>query len=197
MKNQSADKMKQAISAGLSEHMRNNAITAATAVRYHCDGITAGQMSRILNNRHAGLSIEMILKVAADLCVACSMKVSDETGRVCHPFLEEKALLSIKAENPVYQMKKNLAVSIKSRLKDRGLSQTKAVSDNIVSCTRNDLNRIVNLKFDGHSLAKIVEIARELGLSTEMVVNVPGPKTEVDNIVYALAGLNQLEEISV
>lgn len=122
MADHSADNMKRAISAGLLEHMRNNAITASTAVKFHCEGITAGQISRILNNRHAGLSLEMILRVAADLCVACSMKVTDESGRICHPYIEEKALLGIKAENPVYQMKKNLAVSIKARLKEKGLS---------------------------------------------------------------------------
>lgn len=173
------DTIKLAICAGMKRHMGNNGITPTTAVRYHCEDLTIGQMSKILNGKHDGVSIEKILRVAAELCVACSMKVTNSKGDVSHNYVEELAILGMRADNTVYQMQKNIAVSIRKQLKALGLSQSAATRDSFVSCTRNDLNRICNLKFEGHSLRKLVETAEELGLSCEMVVKVPKARTDI------------------
>lgn len=76
----------------------------------------------------------------------------------------------MKTDYRIEELKTELADRIKDRIAQMGLTASEASESGILDVNRNDLSRIMNHKFEGQSLQKIVRLAHRVGLELDVTI---------------------------
>lgn len=76
----------------------------------------------------------------------------------------------MKTDYRIDDLKSELADAIALRITAMGLTPSEASESGILDVNRNDLGKILNHKFDGQSLQKIVRLAHRAGLVLDVEI---------------------------
>ena len=78
----------------------------------------------------------------------------------------------MKTDPKIEGLKWRLSEAIGIRLAELGLNQSDAAESGVVSINRNDLSKILNHRFEGQSLQKILLLANSLGVEMDYEIKV-------------------------